>query len=87
MAESGLTGYDFSSPNWVFAPRGTPPAMVARLSQVVTQIAGAPEFRDFATAQGFEQDVQDAAAVKAGVAAEMERWGRMVAAMNSGKTN
>jgi len=82
MAEAGLRGYDFSSPNWVFAPRGTPPAAVAKLSEILTRLAGTPEFRDFATAQGFEADVQDAATVKAGAAAELEKWGRMVAAMN-----
>lgn len=82
MAESGLAGYDFSSPNWMFAPRGTPPAIIARLSEEITRIAATPEFRQFAQTQGFEVDIHTAAAVKAGAAAELEKWGRLVTLSN-----
>jgi len=43
VAESGYPGYDLQ--NWVglYAPAGTPPAIVTRLNQEVNAIMGAPE--------------------------------------------
>ncbi len=80
IAESGpeLASYDFASPIWIFAPRGTPPAIVNKLSEEFTRIASAPEYREFAKKQGFDVAVQDAATVRAGAAAELEKWGRLV---------
>ncbi len=82
MAEAGLAGYEFSSPNWIMAPRGTPAPIVSRLSDAITRIASTPEFKEFARIQGFEVDVQDAATAKAGAAAELEKWRRLVTISN-----
>ncbi len=81
LAET-LPGYDLSSPIWVFAPRGTPPAIVNKLSDALTRIASTPEFKEFANKQGFDAYVQDAATVKAGAAAELEKWGKLVEMTN-----
>lgn len=82
MAESGLAGYDFSSPNWILAPRGTPAPIVNKLSEALVRVASAPEFKEFARTKGFDVDVQNAAAAKAGAAAELEKWGRLVEMTN-----
>ncbi len=82
MAESGLVGYDFSSPNWIMAPRGTPAPIVNSLSEALARIASSPEFKPFALTQGFEAEVQAAATAGAHAAGELEKWGRLVAMSN-----
>jgi tripartite-type tricarboxylate transporter receptor subunit TctC len=83
MAESGLKGYDISSPVWAFAPRGTPAPIVARLSEAIVRAASAPEFKGLCSAQGIEVDIQDAATVKAGAPAELAKWKHLVAITKS----
>jgi tripartite-type tricarboxylate transporter receptor subunit TctC len=78
IAESGLPGYENSSPIWVFAPRGTPEAIINKLSAALLRIASTPEFKEYCHAQGIEVDVQDAATVKASAPAELEKWRRLV---------
>ena len=82
FSELGLTGYDCTSPNWIFAPRGTPAAIIERLSDGLVRVASTPEFKQFALLQGFEVDVLPAAAVKAGATKELEKWGRLVTLSN-----
>ena len=43
MQEAGIAGYDISSWQAMFAPAGTPPAIVQRLQQEVAKILAAPE--------------------------------------------
>lgn len=78
MAESGVPGYENSSPIWVFAPRGTPQAIVNKLSDALTRIASTPEFNEYCFGQGIEVDVQDAATVKADAPVELAKWKRLV---------
>ena len=78
IAEAGFAGYEISSPIWVLAPRGTPQPIVDRLSEALTRIASTPEFKETCAAQGIEPDPQNAATYRATVAAEMEKWRRLV---------
>ncbi|MES2999551.1 MAG: tripartite tricarboxylate transporter substrate binding protein [Pseudomonadota bacterium] len=79
IAESGYPGYENSSPIWALAPRGTPQAITTKLSDTLVRLASTQEFKDFCFAQGFEVDVQNAAAFRAAAPAELEKWRRLVA--------
>jgi tripartite-type tricarboxylate transporter receptor subunit TctC len=46
MGETGLPGYEVYEWNAIFAPAGTPPATIAKLSAAVQKAMQAPEFRD-----------------------------------------
>lgn len=46
MIESGLAGFDVSTWFGVFAPAGTPPAVVARLNEAMTAALRTPEMRE-----------------------------------------
>jgi tripartite-type tricarboxylate transporter receptor subunit TctC len=46
VAESGLTGFEFSAWYGVLAPAGTPPAVMTRLHQAVGKAMAAPETRE-----------------------------------------
>lgn len=78
VAETGLAGYENSSPIWVLAPRGTPQAIVNKLSADLTKIAATPEFRDYCLTQGIEVDIQDTVAYRASAAGELQKWKALV---------
>ena len=78
LAESGVPGYEMSSPIWVLAPRGTPAAVVDKLSDAITRIALGDEFKELCMKQALEVDVQNAAVYRAGVPAEVEKWRHLV---------
>lgn len=78
VAESGLPGYENSSPIWVLAPRGTPQAIVNKLSAELTKIAATPEFKEYCINLGIEVDIQDAATYKASAVAELQKWKTLV---------
>ncbi|MGE4242013.1 Bug family tripartite tricarboxylate transporter substrate binding protein [Ramlibacter sp.] len=75
----GLEQYEVGSPVWAFAPKGTPAAIVNRLSDAFGKIAATPEFKAFADAQQLAVDYQPAAAVKAASPGESAKWKRLVA--------
>ena len=54
VAESGLPGFDISSWHGVFAPAGTPPEVVARLSKEIARIAQLPDVRQRIESTGNE---------------------------------
>ncbi|WP_326536624.1 Bug family tripartite tricarboxylate transporter substrate binding protein [Pseudorhodoferax sp.] len=78
VAESGLPGYENSSPIWLLAPRGTPEAIVNKLSEALVRIAATPEFKEYCFHQGIEVDIQNAATARANAQAESDKWRRLV---------
>ena len=54
LAESGLPGFEVGSWQGVFAPAGTPPAIVKRLNAEIVKILGMPEVREKLGALGAE---------------------------------
>ena len=54
MAESGLPGFDVSTWFGVFAPAGTPPAVVERLNREFTAALRSPEMRERLARMGAE---------------------------------
>jgi tripartite-type tricarboxylate transporter receptor subunit TctC len=78
VAELGYSGYEAASPIWIFAPRGTPQAIVKQLSEAVMRQAQSQGFKDLCLNQGLEVDIQSAATVKAAGSAELEKWRRLM---------
>src|SRR5438045_6047608 len=54
LAESGLPGFEVGSWQGVFAPAGTPPAIVKRLNSEIVKIINMPEIREKLEALGAE---------------------------------
>ncbi len=54
MAESGLPGFDVSTWFGVFAPAGTPPAIVTRLNETMTAALRSPEMKERLARMGAE---------------------------------
>ncbi|MGH6625683.1 MAG: Bug family tripartite tricarboxylate transporter substrate binding protein [Burkholderiaceae bacterium] len=78
VAELGHHGYEAASPIWIFAPRGTPQAIIDKLSAAVTRQAQSPAFKELCLNQGLEVDVQNAATAKAAGPGELEKWRKLM---------
>jgi tripartite-type tricarboxylate transporter receptor subunit TctC len=78
IAESGLPGYD--APNWygVFAPAGTPPAIVAKLNAEINKAMTTREFLDHMRLEGAEAVGGTPAQFRAFVQGEIDRWAPVV---------
>jgi tripartite-type tricarboxylate transporter receptor subunit TctC len=80
VEEAGYAG--FADDTWVglFAPAGTPPAIVARVNADIAKILTAPEVRDRIAAAGFEPVGGSPDAFSRYVKEEVTRWAQIVRA-------
>jgi tripartite-type tricarboxylate transporter receptor subunit TctC len=78
FAELGLKGFEVS--NWfgVVAPKGTPPAVIARLSEAVNRALRDPEIAERITSQGNVIGGGSPEEFGAFIGSERERWSRIV---------
>ncbi|WP_156885622.1 Bug family tripartite tricarboxylate transporter substrate binding protein [Massilia niastensis] len=81
-AEAGLP--EFTLEAWVglFAPAGTPPALVTQLSESVKQALETPEARKQAAAQGVEVRYLNPAALNSLVNTELDYWQNVIKKAN-----
>lgn len=80
VAESGYPGFEALSWQGLFAPAGTPPELVAKISMEVNKAVKSPEIGDFFAARGFLIDGTTPAAFKTLVEAEVKKWTPIVKA-------
>ena len=79
VSESGLAGFDVVAWFGLFAPAGTPKAVVDRLSGETRAALGAPEVRKRLIDLGAEPLGSTPEEFAAYVSAEFQRWGRLAA--------
>jgi tripartite-type tricarboxylate transporter receptor subunit TctC len=78
LSESGLTGYEVGSWQGVFAPAGTPPAIVARLNAEIVKIINMPEVKEKLIALGAEPVGNSSEEFGAIVKSEVGKWAEVV---------
>jgi tripartite-type tricarboxylate transporter receptor subunit TctC len=78
MAESGLSGYELSSWQAVFAPAGTPPAIVERLHAEIGRILKMPDVAKRLGDLGLDLSGMSPAELGAVVRADVPRLGKVV---------
>src|ERR1700730_17311691 len=78
MAEAGVPGYEMSGWNGIFAVKGTPPEIVARLHSEVAKILRTPEVRQELAALGAEPVGDTPEEFGAFLKADMARWGKII---------
>jgi tripartite-type tricarboxylate transporter receptor subunit TctC len=78
VAEAGLPGFLAESWQGVFAPPGTPRAVLARLHAEVAKAMQAPEIREAFAQQGFRVEATEPADFAVFVKAEVAKWGDVV---------
>ena len=78
LAESGVPGFEMQSWQGVFAPAGTPPAIVERLAREIAAVVAMPEVQQRLRAMGVEPDVRTTAAFAEFQRAEVSKWGKVI---------
>ena len=81
-AEAGLAGFELEAWVGLFAPAGTPPAVIAQLSEAVKKALATPEAKAAADKQGIELRYLGPDALGALVAKDTEYWGKLIKARN-----
>ena len=76
--ESGLSGFDVSAWDALFAPAGTPAAVVARLSEATRRALADPELKAGLVSRGAEAAPGSPDELRRFIPAEVERWGLAV---------
>jgi len=82
FAEGGVPGFETSAWFGLFAPAGTPAAVVARLNAAVNEALKAPDLREKLVAQGDEPVGGSPEALAGYVQAELKKWRPVVKAAN-----
>ena len=70
-----MPNFEVSSWSGLFAPKGTPLAIRAKLSEEIKAIVAMPDFRERLTATGSDPVGSSPQEFRAYVAAEVEKWG------------
>jgi tripartite-type tricarboxylate transporter receptor subunit TctC len=78
LAESGVSGYDATSWNGIFAPAKTPRAIVDKIRTEVVRALNAPDVREKLLAAGSEPVGSTPDEFLAYVKLELARWGKVI---------
>lgn len=81
LSESGLKGYEADTWYGLFAPAGTPPAIVAKLNADVVAALKSPDIQAFFAEQGAEVIGDSPADANAKVRAEVGKWRAVIDAI------
>jgi tripartite-type tricarboxylate transporter receptor subunit TctC len=77
-AEAGLKGFELEAWVAIFAPAGTPPEVVTKLTNAIKQALDTPEAKARADAAGIEVRYAPPAALDARVKKETEYWAKVI---------
>lgn len=80
LAEAGLPGYEISYWNAVYAPAGTPPAVVQRVNELMQKAMATEPVRRFVAQNGMEPFTSTPTELASFQAAEYQRWGAVIKA-------
>jgi tripartite-type tricarboxylate transporter receptor subunit TctC len=80
IAEAGLSGYEVTAWNALFAPAGTPAAIVSRLNAAVKHAMGQPDAKTVMEAQGLDVSTSTATELGALVKTELVKWAKVIKA-------
>jgi tripartite-type tricarboxylate transporter receptor subunit TctC len=78
IAESGVPGYDVTAWNALFAPAGTPAAIIARLNGLVAVALAQPDAKSVMEAQGLDAAPGSPQELGALVRTELPKWAKLI---------
>jgi tripartite-type tricarboxylate transporter receptor subunit TctC len=82
VAESGYPGFEALSWQGMFAPAGTPPAVMARLNAELRKAVTATDMQEYFATQGFFVGGNSPAEFRAFVEKEIPKWAQIVKSAN-----
>jgi tripartite-type tricarboxylate transporter receptor subunit TctC len=78
VSESGVPGYVVTSWNALFAPKGTPPEVIARLNEAVRDAIALPETKQRLLDLGIEAQAGPPAEIEARLKADIAKWTKVI---------
>ncbi|WP_231697939.1 tripartite tricarboxylate transporter substrate binding protein [Ottowia caeni] len=78
IAESGVAGFDVSAWDGIFAPAGTPAAVVEKVNAAIRKVLSSPELQQQLAERGAQAAPNSPQELRAFVTSEVDRWGRAV---------
>ena len=78
LAEAGVPGFEMQSWQGIFAPAGTPKAIVDRLDKEIASIVAMPEVKEKLRNLGVEPDGRSSEAFAAFQRTEITKWGKVI---------
>lgn len=80
--EAGLPGYEAVGWMGIYAPKGTPSAIVSRMASEIGKAMAQPDIRDRLAAQGFQAATDTPAQFDAYLKSEMAKWTKVAREAN-----
>jgi tripartite-type tricarboxylate transporter receptor subunit TctC len=80
LIEGGVAGYDYSTWYGLFAPRGTPKAVIDKLYATTHRVLAREDVRQRLDSQGVDPVTNTPAEFAAYLKSETEKWGKVVKA-------
>lgn len=78
LSELGVTGFEMQSWQGIFAPAGTPKAIIQKLSHEISQIIESPEVKDKLRGLGVEPDGRNSERFSEFQMTEIAKWGKVI---------
>ncbi|MBV9968413.1 MAG: tripartite tricarboxylate transporter substrate binding protein [Xanthobacteraceae bacterium] len=78
VSEAGVPGYVVTSWNALFAPRGTPPEVIAKLNEAVRQTIAQPDIAKRLLDLGIEAQSGPPEAIEARLKADIAKWTKVI---------
>ncbi len=78
VAASGLPGYEIAAIFTIFAPAGTPVAIINRLNQEIVRVLKTPEVKERFLATGSDVVAGSPAELAAYVKSDIAKWGKLI---------
>ncbi len=78
VAQSGVPGFDVVSWNALYAPVGTPPAVISTLNGALRAVLADPELKKRALEMGIDTRASSPAEIDARMRADIQKWGQVI---------
>jgi tripartite-type tricarboxylate transporter receptor subunit TctC len=78
VSESGVPGYVVTSWNAMFAPKGTPPEVVAKLNEAIREAIALPEVKKRLLDLGIEAQAGTSEEISARLKADISKWTKVI---------
>ncbi len=81
-AEAGVTGYEVTSWNSLYAPAGTPKEVIEKLNGALRAVLAEPDLKRRALDLGIDTRATSPAEIDARMRADIEKWAKVIASAN-----
>jgi tripartite-type tricarboxylate transporter receptor subunit TctC len=82
VQEGGVAGFDVTAWNGLYAPKGTPDAIIQTLNAALHEVLADPDLKKRALELGIDTKASTPAELDARMRGDIEKWGKVIAAAN-----